>query len=138
FSPFILANSAPPFNIVTGIDSNLDRSFTDRPSFAGANANCASPFIKCTKFGNFNLIPVAGEGIVPRNYGHATGSFTANLRISRTFGFGDVHKAAASTQKAAPGTAGTGGDKRGAAGPGARGAMIAGGGEGDSEVKGGG
>jgi hypothetical protein len=134
FSPFILANSAPPFNIITGIDSNLDRSFTDRPSFAGANANCASPFIKCTKFGNFNLIPAAGEGIVPRNYGHATGSFTANLRISRTFGFGNVHKAAASTQKAAPGTAGAGGDKRGAGGPGARGPMIAGGG-GGGEMK---
>jgi len=63
FSPFIQASSAPPFNIITGIDSNLDRSFTDRPSFAGANANCASPFIKCTRFGNFNLLPVAGEAI---------------------------------------------------------------------------
>jgi hypothetical protein len=138
FSPFILANSAPPFNIITGIDSNLDRAFTDRPSFAGANANCASPFIKCTRFGNFNLIPVAGEGIVPRNYGRATGSFTANLRISRTFGFGDVHKAAAANQKAGSSAPSTGGDKRGPGGPGARGPMIAGGGGGGGEMKGGG
>src|SRR6266403_1391899 len=71
FSPFVTASSAPPFNITTGIDSNLDRVFADRPSFAGANANCASPFIRCTPFGNFNLLPVAGETIIPRNYGRA-------------------------------------------------------------------
>ena len=125
FAPFIVASSAPPFNITTGIDSNLDRAFTDRPSFAGANANCASPFIKCTRFGNFNLLPTAGEAIIPRNFGHATGSFTANLRVSRTFGFGDVHKAAASGEKAPQ-------DNRRGGGPGGggRGPMIAGGGAG--------
>jgi hypothetical protein len=140
FSPFIVASSAPPFNITTGIDSNLDRAFTDRPSFAGANANCASPFIKCTSFGNFNLLPAAGEAIVPRNYGHATGSFTANLRIARSFGFGDVHKAAASGQGNTK-TPAAAGDKRGGVGPstpGSRGPMIAGGGGGGGEMRGGG
>lgn len=140
FSPFITASSAPPFNIITGIDSNLDRAFTDRPSFAGANANCASPFIKCTRFGNFNLIPLPGEGIVPRNFGHATGSFTANLRISRSFGFGDVHRAAASGQGSTKKPAAAG-DKRGGGGsstPGSRGPMIAGGGGGGGEMRGGG
>ena len=139
FSPFIVASSAPPFNITTGIDSNLDRVFTDRPSFAGANANCAAPFIKCTRFGNFNLIPLAGEAIIPRNYGKATGSFTANLRISRSFGFGDVHKKSAAAQKGGQSTASAGGDKRGAGGPGSRGPMImGGGGGGGAEMKGGG
>lgn len=141
FSPFVVMSSAPPFNITTGIDSNLDRVFTDRPSFAGPNANCSSPFIKCTRFGNFNLLPLPGEGIVPRNYGHGTGSFTANLRISRTFGFVNVHKAAASNQKSGQSTASAGGDKRGPGGPGgpgARGPMIAGGGGGGGEMRGGG
>ncbi len=128
FNPFIVASSGQPFNITTGFDSNLDRLFTDRPSFAAANANCASHFIKCTRFGNFNLLPAAGEQIIPRNFGQGPGSFTLNLRVSRTFGFGDLHKAAA-----APGQAGqsktTAGDKRGASGPGARGPMIPGGGE---------
>ena len=128
FAPFIVASSAPPFNITTGIDSNLDRAFTDRPSFAGPNANCASPFVRCTRFGNFNLLPVAGEGIVPRNFGHATGSFTANLRISRTFGFGDVHKAAAAGKGNAQADDKRGGGGRGSTG--ARGPMIAGGGAG--------
>jgi hypothetical protein len=138
FSPFIVASSAPPFNITTGIDSNLDRQFTDRPSFAGANANCSAAFIKCTPFGNFNLIPLAGEAIVPRNFGHATGSFTANLRITRSFGFGDVHRAGASNQKSGQNTASAGGDKRGPGGPGARGPMIAGGGGGEGHGGGGG
>lgn len=136
FSPFVVISSAPPFNITTGIDSNLDRQFTDRPSFAGPNANCLSPFIKCTRFGNFNLKPLPGEGIVPRNYGQGTGSFTANLRITRTFGFGDVHRATASNQKSGQNTASTSGDKRGASGPGSRGPMIMTGGGGGGEGRG--
>ena len=138
FSPFVTVSSAPPFNITTGIDSNLDRIFADRPSFAGSNANCASPFIRCTRFGNFNLVPLAGEAIIPRNFGNASGSFTANLRITRSFGFGDVHKAAASNQKAGSGTAGAAGQKRGAGGPSARGPMIMGGGGGGERGPGGG
>jgi hypothetical protein len=136
FSPFIVASSALPFNITTGIDSNLDRVFSDRPSFAGANANCASPLIRCTSFGNFNLIPAVGETIIPRNYGKASGSFTANLRVARTFGFGDLHKTSAANQKPASST--TGGDKRGPGGPGARGPMIMGGGGGEGKGPGGG
>jgi hypothetical protein len=132
FSPFIVASSAPPFNIITGIDSNLDRAFTDRPSFAGANANCASPFIRCTRFGNFNLVPAAGEGIVPRNFGNATGSFTANLRITRTFGFGNVNKGAAANQTSGQNTA------SGAGASGSRGPVIAGGGGGGARGPGGG
>ncbi|MDX6404963.1 MAG: hypothetical protein QOH70_2418 [Blastocatellia bacterium] len=140
FSPFIVASSAPPFNITTGIDSNLDRNFADRPSFAGANANCASPLIRCTSFGNFNLVPLPGETIIPRNLGKASGSFTANLRITRSFGFVSLHKAAASNQKPGSTTASTGGDKRGPGGPGPRGPMImgGGGGGGGGEVRGGG
>ncbi len=139
FAPFLTASSAPPFNITTGIDSNLDRVYTERPSFAPAGANCASLFIRCTKYGNFNLVPAPGETIIPRNFGQASGSFTANLRITRTFGFGDVHRAGAASQSGKPGTASSGGgDKRGPGGPGSRGPMIAGGGGGGGEMKGGG
>jgi Carboxypeptidase regulatory-like domain len=140
FAPFLTASSAPPFNIYTGFDSNQDRvANNERPSFAGPNANCASPFIKCTPFGNFNLFPLPGEQIIPRNFGKGTGSFTANLRVTRTFGFGDVHKAGAANQSGKPTTAGAGGDKRGGpGGPGSRGPMIATGGGGGGERGGGG
>ena len=133
FNPFIVASSGPPFNIITGNDSNLDRQFTDRPSFAGANANCASLTIRCTQFGNFNLRPLPGEQIVPRNFGQGPGSLSVNLRISRTFGFGDIHKVAG-----APGQSGqtTADSKHAAGGSGpSRGPSIPGGG-GGGEVRG--
>ncbi|HSP61953.1 MAG TPA: hypothetical protein VLQ90_03125, partial [Pyrinomonadaceae bacterium] len=132
FAPFLTMSSAPPFNITTGIDSNLDRAYTERPSFAPAGANCASLFIRCTKYGNFNLVPAPGEQIIPRNFGQASGQFTANLRITRTFGFGEVHRAGAANQSAKPNTA------SGGRGPGSRGPMIATGGGGGGERGGGG
>jgi hypothetical protein len=132
FAPFILASSGAPFNIITGFDSNQDRITNERPSFAGANANCASPFIKCTPFGNFNLLPLPGEQIIPRNYGQAPGYFSVNLRITRTFGFGDMHKGASA--KGAASSA----PKRGPGGPGARGPVIPGGGGGGEGHGGGG
>jgi len=88
FNPFLVANSGPPFNITTGQDSNLDRQYNERPSFAAANANCAALNIRCTSFGNFNITPGPGEAIIPRNYGHSPGSLSVNMRISRTFTFG--------------------------------------------------
>src|SRR3989440_12208237 len=42
FSPFIVANSGPPFNITTGQDTNLDRQYNERPTFATLNTYCAS------------------------------------------------------------------------------------------------
>jgi len=95
FAPFIVARSGYPFNITTGIDSNLDHQFTDRPSFAGPNANCASPVIRCTRYGNFTLIPNPGEKIIPRNFGRGPAVFLLNLRVSRSFGFSNVSKASA-------------------------------------------
>ena len=87
-NPFIVANTGPGFNITTGQDRNLDRQFNERPSFAGPNADCSSQTIRCTRFGNFNLVPLPGETIIPRNFGQAPGSFVVNLRVSRAFAFG--------------------------------------------------
>ena len=97
-NPFIVANTGPGFNIVTGQDLNLDRQVNERPSFAGPNANCSLSTIRCTRFGNFNLIPLPGEKIIPRNFGQAPGSFVVNLRISRSFAFGVIHKGNAAAQ----------------------------------------
>jgi hypothetical protein len=137
FNPFIVASSGRPFNITTGFDSNLDRQFTDRPSFAATGANCSSPFIKCTRFGNFNLLPTPGEQIIPRNFGQGPGSFSLNLRVSRTFGFGDVHKAAAAPGQSGQTTA-SASNKRPAGGAGSRGPTIPGGGGGEGHGPGGG
>jgi len=129
-NPFVVANSGPPFNIITGQDLNLDRQVNERPSFAAANADCSAPTIRCTAVGNFNLVPLPGETIVPRNFGHSPGSVVVTLRVSRTFAFGNIHSgnnAAARPQtQAAPAAAAAGGGPRVAAvGPGPQGGGAA-------------
>ena len=97
-NPFIVANTGPAFNITTGLDRNLDRQFNERPSFAADNAPCSAT-IKCTRFGKFNLDPLPGETIIPRNYGHAPGAFVVNLRVSRAFAFGVINRGNAAAAK---------------------------------------
>ena len=99
-SPFIIATSGRPFNITTGRDTNGDKVFTERPSFAAQGADCDNPNIRCTPFGNFNLTPLPGEALIPRNYGAGPSFLTVNLRVSRTWGFGSTpesKRAAAAT-----------------------------------------
>jgi len=127
-NPFIIANTGPGFNITTGLDRNLDRQYNERPSFAAADAPC-SETIKCTRFGKFNLDPLPGETIIPRNYGQAPGSFVVNLRVSRAFAFGVIHKGNAAAAARPAATAGAG-DKRPAGGPGGPNLSAAGGGGG--------
>jgi hypothetical protein len=92
-SPTIMAQTGGPFNITDGADLNGDLLFTDRPALAPPsscpNGIPINQYIKCTKFGDFNLRPGPNDKIIPRNYGQAPGSFTANLRLSKTWGFGE-------------------------------------------------
>ena len=77
------------FNIVTGEDSNGDSIFNDRPAFA-PNANCADTNdFACTAYGNFLLHPGPGTPVIPRNYGTGPEYFAINIRLSRTWGFGE-------------------------------------------------
>ena len=85
-SPFIFAGSAPPFNITVGQDLNGDSIFNDRPAFASNLSNPAN--VVSTPWGKFDTVPVAGETIIPINHGIGFSQFTANLRLSKTFGFG--------------------------------------------------
>ena len=134
-NPFVVANTGPGFNITTGQDRNLDRQFNERPSFAAAGADCNAQNIRCTRFGNFNLTPLPGETIIPRNFGQAPGSFVVNLRIGRAFQFGDIHKGNAAAAKPAATGAGAGAsDKRPVGGPGGPSLAAAGGGGGAAKV----
>lgn len=91
-NPFVNAGTGRPFNIITGQDINGDDIFTERPSFAPAGTNCANPAVNivCTRFGNFNLRPGPGEQLIPRNYGQGTGYFSINLRVMKSWAFGDM------------------------------------------------
>src|SRR5208283_4245444 len=97
FSPFISYRSGTPFDITTGKDLNGDSYFDNRPSFAPAGSSCSATNIRCTTYGNFLLSPVAGVPWVPIPRDYATGphNFSVNLRMSRTWGFGEVRTSAA-------------------------------------------
>ncbi len=129
-NPFVVANTGPGFNITTGQDRNLDRQFNERPSFAAANTDCSAQNIRCTRFGNFNLTPLPGETIIPRNYGQAPGSFVVNLRISRAFAFGVINRGNAAAAKPAATGGGAAGDKKPVGGPGGPSLAAGGGGAG--------
>lgn len=83
-SPFVIIRSGRPFNIVTGVDSNGDSLFTERPAFAAPG----TPGSITTEFGTFNVNPASGDQIIPRNFGDGPGFVNVNLSLSRTFGFG--------------------------------------------------
>lgn len=124
WSPFIVANTGPPFNITTGRDTNLDRQYNERPTFAELNAYCTSFPSRCTSF-DYSSTSTA---FVPRNYGQSPGSVSVNLRISRTFGFGgEANRSASSQQAQKSGTETAKTGNTGHGGSGGRGTMIGGG-----------
>jgi hypothetical protein len=86
--PFVVVNSAPPVNITLSDDFGGGEylpTFNSRPAFASSPSE---PNAVSTRWGTFDTVPVAGEKIIPINYGTGYGQFTANLRLSKTIGFG--------------------------------------------------
>lgn len=101
-TPLINYFSGRPFNITTGQDTNLDRQFTERPSFAPTGVDCAHPAanIICTPYGNFNRNPALGEALIPRNFGQGPSFLGVNMRISKTWNFGSTAASRAASQRA--------------------------------------
>jgi hypothetical protein len=79
-SPFMVANSGAPFNIISGQDLNGDSIFNDRPSFAAAGVP--------TEWGTFNADPGPNDPRIPVNLGTSPAQFTLNMRLSKTIGIG--------------------------------------------------
>jgi hypothetical protein len=121
-SPFLIASSGIPFNITTGQDVYGDAQFNARPSFATCGPGAPAGVIQ-TAFGCFNALPQPGEAPIPINYANGPGRFVFNLRLSKTFGFGQKKEAAASGGGPGGGTFG-----RGPGGPGGGGRGGGGGG----------
>lgn len=122
-SPFIIARSGSPYNITTGVDTNRDSVFNDRPTYTQL-------FNACTARGlNYSFCDSNGisdpSAIIPRNYGRGPGSFSVNLTFSKTIGFGKSNAPVARTNPQAQG--GERGGGRGGAG-GGRGGRGGGGG----------
>jgi len=94
-SPFMIASAGVPFNVTTGVDSNGDSLFNDRPTYAQFQAALASTTIP----GNitFHCQPAAGATEIPVNCGLSPARFSLNLRLSKTFGFGKKAQTAANS-----------------------------------------
>jgi Carboxypeptidase regulatory-like domain len=129
-SPFLIAQSGIPFNITTGQDTFGDAQFNTRPSFATCSSTPQTNVVQ-TIYGCFNTLPAAGQALIPINYATQPGRFSLNLRLSKTFGFGQKKEVAAGGA-GGPGGGGTfgrgPGGPQGGRGGGGGGPMFGGGG----------
>ena len=96
---FVALQSGTPFNITLAEDLNGDSQFNDRPSFA---TDLSRPSVIRTAFGNFDTAPIAGQQLIPNNYGHAPGIILLNTFLSRTIHFGSEVKPPADEPAPAP------------------------------------
>ena len=112
--PFINASSGRPFNITSGIDTNGDTRFNERPTFGQLASRCS--VLGITE----DFCNVTGEdpnAVIPRNYGRGPAFFNVNLNVSRTFGFGGERGGAAEgTAVSGPSGMGGGGMRGGMGG----------------------
>jgi hypothetical protein len=121
-SPFMIASSGTPFNIVSPNDLNGDTIFNDRPAFV-SSATCPNPGAQtgttyCTPLGTFNnALPAAGQSVVPINYGTGPTHFVLNLRLTKSMGFGPKVKGAGGNQNQGQGGPSGGGGGGGRGGP---------------------
>ena len=92
FNTLLFMRSESPFNITTGRDTNRDTLFAERPAFA---TNLTRPSVVRTRFGTFDLDPLPGQKIIPRNYGVGPKFFSINLDMNKTFTFGGEAKGGA-------------------------------------------
>lgn len=102
-SPFIVASSNRPFNIITGRFQGTNISFTERPALA---TDPADPGILATRFGFFYLNPQPGQLVIPRNFGQGPGFLSASLRLSKDFLFGDTSNKKENGSGTSPGNEG--------------------------------
>ena len=82
---FFVYQSKQPFNITVGQDLNGDTQFNDRPSFA---TDLTRASVYKTPWGNFDADPIAGQTIIPINYGTGHSLYQLNLHLNHDFQFG--------------------------------------------------
>jgi hypothetical protein len=130
-NPMIDANAGSPFNITSGIDTNGDSIFNDRPAFA---TDLTRASVVKTSLGNFDTQPIAGQTIVPINYGTGPSQFSANVRLSKRFAIGPKTTGSSASSGGqgggpggGPGGGGPGGGGPGGGGPGGGGGLGPGG-----------
>jgi hypothetical protein len=86
---FLIAQSGAPFDIELGQDLNGDSQFNDRPAFA---TDLTRTSVVQTRYGNFDTLPIAGQRIIPRNYGQGPGLLALNSYWEKGIPLGPVVK----------------------------------------------
>lgn len=118
FSPYVVMDSGPPFDITAGRDLYGDTLFNGRPGIA---TDPHKPGVIETKYGLLDPNPSLDEKILPRNFGRGPGQIRMNLRVAKTIAFGpSVERAEAAWT--GPGSGAGRRDTGGAFGMGAAGA----------------
>ncbi len=98
-SPMLVASSGQPFNVTTGVDSNGDSIFNDRPTYTEFQSALAKAMAPPNIFpGNvtFHCQPDAGAIEIPVNCAEGPAHFTLNVRLTKTIGFGKKTQTAGS------------------------------------------
>ena len=105
-SPLMVLQTGPPFDITSGQDVYGTTLFNSRPGLA---TDPNKPGVIRTAYGLLDPNPSPGDAIVTRNYGRGPGLVRMNLRVAKTFGFGQAREGSP-TQAQQPG--GGGGQNR--------------------------
>ena len=90
-SPFLVANSGAPYDITAGTDLYRDNIYNTRAVLvAPGTPTIANGYVKSIAgCGTFATPGTPGNtGLVPHNYCTGPASFTLNLRVVKSFGFG--------------------------------------------------
>ena len=95
--PFLIATSAPVFNITTGTDNNGDTIYNDRPAFA---TDLTRPSVVRTRYGTFDTSPLPTQRIIPINYGSGPAYANLFLSASKSVKFGPLPAPSAVTAAA--------------------------------------
>ena len=120
-SPFVVLQSGAPYSITTGLDTNHDGVFAERPQLVGTGACIGANLVFKAGFGCFNLNPGPGSAVIERNDARGPGSATIMLRLSRTWAFGGKREVDPNANGMPPGGPGGGGPPPGGGGGGMRG-----------------
>jgi len=120
-SPFMFVSSGVPYSTTLSQDLIGSSQFNQRPGIAPAGSCPATSkiiaigSIVCTPLGDFDTSPKPGEAFVPIDSLTGPTHFSLNVRLSKTWGFGEVPER---TNTSGGGGGGGGGGPRGGRGPG--------------------
>jgi hypothetical protein len=127
-NPFLMASSGGPFNITVGRDLFGTSRFNGRPALVTDGATGPS-IVGPTPFGTFNLLPLPGQPVISPYFGTGPSQFSLNMRLAKTFGFGEKKEAGGSGGGQGPwGGGGDHGPRGGGPGGGLGGRGLGGGG----------